>query len=76
MVGFVKRPVLIVWEWICLRWSMDLQVSRRVTSGVWGVGGVMWVGETEAKEAEDENILIRVKIKGFCFEKFNGIWRM
>lgn len=27
--GLDVSPVLIVWEWICLSWSMDLQVSKR-----------------------------------------------
>lgn len=51
-VGFVKSPSLIVWEWICLSWCMDSQVSRREVSGVSCGGG----GDIE----ELENILLKI----------------
>ena len=33
IMGLHIMPVLIVREWICLRWFMDLQVSRRESEG-------------------------------------------
>jgi len=33
IMGLHIMPVLIVREWICLRWYMDLQVSKRESGG-------------------------------------------
>uniref|UniRef100_A0A2P2IRD6 Uncharacterized protein n=1 Tax=Rhizophora mucronata TaxID=61149 RepID=A0A2P2IRD6_RHIMU len=42
IVGLLILPAFIAWEWICLSWCMDLQLSRRRNICVFSLER-MWV---------------------------------
>lgn len=48
IMGLHMMPVLIVCEWICLSWSMDLQLWKRETGGF--SMEEMWVGGDKCGE--------------------------
>lgn len=60
-MGFLIRPDLTVWQWICWSWSMDLQFSIRKRGG-----SRLWEKRVSDVDVLVEIIILLLRIKEDC----------